>query len=196
MRTEYTEPAASFHFAANNGFLVDRRIIGSAFLLMPFVGRDFFPKRRCWPASPCMCRAPAGTRLESTKLIFSRVEEELRRVIPPEEIELILDNIGRPAESFNFAFGDGATIGTFDGEILVALKEGKHGPTAKYISELRQRLPRVFPSLLFYFQPADIVTQILNFGLPAPIDVQVAGYDPRNFDVARQIRERIAGFRE
>ena len=113
-------------------------------------------------------------------------------MIPADEIELILDNIGRPAESFNFAFGDGSTIGTFDGEILVALKEGKHGPTAKYISELRQQLPNVFPSLLFYFQPPDIVTQILNFGLPAPIDIQVAGYDPENYDVARRIRERIA----
>ena len=137
-------------------------------------------------------RAASGTRLENTKVIFSQVEEELRRVIPPGEIELILDDIGRPAESFNFAFGDGATIGTFDGEILVALKEGKHGPTAKYVAELRRRLPRAFPSLLFYFQPADIVTQILNFGLPAPIDIQVAGYDPRNYDVARRIRERIA----
>jgi multidrug efflux pump subunit AcrB len=166
-------------------------IIASTFVLMPFVGRDFFPRVDAGQLR-LHVRAPSGTRLESTKLIFSRVEEELRRVIPPDEIELVLDDIGRPAESFDFAFGDGATIGTFDGEILVALKEGKHGPTAKYISELRQRLPRVFPSLLFYFQPADIVTQILNFGLPAPIDIQVAGYDPRNFDVARQIREKIA----
>jgi multidrug efflux pump subunit AcrB len=117
---------------------------------------------------------------------------ELRRVIPPEEIELVLDNIGRPAESFNFAFGDGATIGTFDGEILVALKEGQHGPTEKYVEELRRRLPERFPALKFYFQPADIVTQILNFGLPAPIDIQIAGYDPKNYDVARKLRERIA----
>jgi multidrug efflux pump subunit AcrB len=159
---------------------------------MPFVGRDFFPRVDAGQLR-LHVRAASGTRLENTKLIFSSVEQELRRVIPSDEIELVLDNIGRPAESFNFAFGDGATIGTFDGEILVALKEGKHGPTAKYISELRQRLPRAFPSLLFYFQPADIVTQILNFGLPAPIDVQVAGYDPRNFDIARRIRERIAG---
>jgi multidrug efflux pump subunit AcrB len=166
-------------------------LIGSAFLLLPFVGRDFFPRVDAGQLR-LHVRAASGTRLENTKLIFSRVEEELRRVIPDKEIELILDNIGRPAESFNFAFGDGATIGTFDGEILVALKEGKHGPTAKYISELRQRLPHSFPSLLFYFQPADIVTQILNFGLPAPIDVQISGYDPKNFDVARQIRERIA----
>ena len=78
------------------------------------------------------------------------------------------------------------------GEILVALKEGDHGPTAEHIRTLRQALPKKFPELTFYFQPADIVSQILNFGLPAPIDIQVAGYDPRNFDIAREIRERIA----
>jgi multidrug efflux pump subunit AcrB len=191
VRTEYTELLRAFISRRPTAFLLTGGIIASTFVLMPFVGRDFFPRVDAGQLR-LHVRAPSGTRLESTKLIFSRVEEELRRVIPPDEIELVLDDIGRPAESFDFAFGDGATIGTFDGEILVALKEGKHGPTAKYISELRQRLPRVFPSLLFYFQPADIVTQILNFGLPAPIDIQVAGYDPRNFDVARQIREKIA----
>src|SRR5580700_2541280 len=191
VRTEYTELLRAFISRRPTAFVLTGGIIASAFVLMPFVGRDFFPRVDAGQLR-LHVRAPSGTRLESTKLIFSRVEEELRRVIPPDEIELVLDDIGRPAESFDFAFGDGATIGTFDGEILVALKEGKHGPTVKYISELRQRLPRAFPSLLFYFQPADIVTQILNFGLPAPIDVQVAGYDPRNFDVARQIREKIA----
>jgi multidrug efflux pump subunit AcrB len=191
VRTAYTELLRAFISRRPIAFLLTGGIIASAFILLPFVGRDFFPRVDAGQLR-LHVRAASGTRLENTKLIFSRVEEELRHVIPPDEIELILDNIGRPAESFNFAFGDGATIGTFDGEILVALKEGKHGPTANYISELRQRLPRAFPSLLFYFQPADIVTQILNFGLPAPIDVQVAGYDPKNFDIARQIREKIA----
>jgi multidrug efflux pump subunit AcrB len=191
VRTEYTALLRAFISRRVTAFLLTGGLIGSAFLLLPFVGRDFFPRVDAGQLR-LHVRAASGTRLENTKLIFSRVEEELRRVIPGKEIELILDNIGRPAESFNFAFGDGATIGTFDGEILIALKEGKHGPTAKYISELRQRLPHSFPSLLFYFQPADIVTQILNFGLPAPIDVQISGYDPKNFDVARQIRERIA----
>ena len=125
-------------------------------------------------------------------MIFSRVEEEIRKVIPASELDLILDNIGLPAESFNLAFGDSATIGTFDGEILVSLKEGQHGPTEEYIRELRRELPRGFPELTFYFQPADIVSQILNFGLPAPIDVQVAGYDPRNYEIAREIRSEIA----
>jgi multidrug efflux pump subunit AcrB len=166
-------------------------LIGSAVLLIPFVGRDFFPKVDAGQLR-LHVRAASGTRLENTKAVFSSVEEEVRRVIPPSEIEPILQNIGRPSESFNFANGDGATIGSFDGEILISLKKGKHGPSARYISELRQRLPQTFPSLLFYFQPADIVTQILNFGLPAPIDVQVAGYDPHNYNVARGIQERIA----
>jgi multidrug efflux pump subunit AcrB len=192
VRTGYTELLGSFISKRTRAFLLTGALVASAFLLMPFVGRDFFPNVDAGQLR-LHVRAPSGTRLENTKLIFSRVEEELRRVIPPAEIELILDDIGRPAESFNFAFGDGSTIGTFDGEILVALKEGKHGPTGKYIAELRRRLPEAFPSLLFYFQPGDIVTQILNFGLPAPVDIQVAGYDPRNFDIARQIRQRIAG---
>jgi multidrug efflux pump subunit AcrB len=191
VRTEYTELLRAFISKRTMAFLVTGALVCSAFILMPFVGRDFFPNVDAGQLR-LHVRAPSGTRLENTKLIFSRVEQELRRVIPSDEIELIIDNIGRPAESFNFAFGDGATIGTFDGEILIALKAGKHGPTTKYVSELRRRLPQAFPSLLFYFQPADIVTQILNFGLPAPIDIQVAGYDPHNFDVARQIRERIA----
>src|SRR5579863_49849 len=191
VRTVYTELLRTFISERPTAFLLTGGVIASAFVIMPFVGRDFFPRVDAGQLR-LHVRAASGTRLENTKLIFSRVEEELRRVIPAEEIELVLDNIGRPAESFNFAFGDGATIGTFDGEILVALKEGKHGPTAKYMAALRERLPRAFPSLLFYFQPADIVTQILNFGLPAPIDIQVAGYDPRNFDLARKIQERIA----
>ena len=108
------------------------------------MGRDFFPQVDAGQFR-LHVRAAPGLRLESTKVVFSRVEEEFRKVIPESEIELILDNIGRPAESFNFAFGDGATIGTFDGEILVALKEGEHGPTEEYIRELRRELPRKFP---------------------------------------------------
>ncbi len=183
--------AAKFSCNQKRAFLLTGRPRRLGLRADAIVGRDFFPKVDAGQLR-LHVRAASGTRLESTKLIFSNVEQELRRVIPADEIELILDNIGRPSESFNFAFGDGSTIGTFDGEILIALKEGKHGPTEKYMAELRERLPRAFPSLLFFFQPADIVTQILNFGLPAPIDIQVAGYDPRNFDVARHIRERIA----
>ena len=191
VRTRYTNVLRAFLSSRRIAFVLTGGLVASAFVLMPFVGRDFFPNVDAGQIR-LHVRAASGTRLENTKAIFSRVEKELQRVIPADETELVLDNIGRPAESFNFAFGDGATIGTFDGEILIALKEGKHGPTAKYISALRERLPRAFPSLLFYFQPADIVTQILNFGLPAPIDIQVAGYDPRNYDLTRKIQQRIA----
>ena len=157
VRTWYTGLLEAFLSRRKMAFLLTGGLIASAFLLPPFVGRDFFPNVDAGQLR-LHVRAAPGTRIESTKAIFSSVEQELRDVIPADETELILDNIGRPAVSFNLAFGDESTIGTFDGEILVALKEGKHGPTAKYISELRQRLPRAFPSLLFYFQPPDIVT--------------------------------------
>jgi multidrug efflux pump subunit AcrB len=191
VRARYTVLLQRFLDRPKLAFIITGVVVATAFILVPFVGRDFFPQVDAGQFR-LHVRAAPGTRIESTKTIFSRVETELRRIIPEQEIELILDNIGRPAESFNFAFGDGATIGTFDGEILVALKEGEHGPTAEYIRELRQVLPQKFPDLMFYFQPADIVSQILNFGLPAPIDIQVAGYDPKNFDIATQIRKRIA----
>jgi multidrug efflux pump subunit AcrB len=191
VRTRYTVLLQRFLDGRKTAFLFSGLTVVSAFVLLPFVGRDFFPQVDAGQFR-LHVRAAPGLRLESTKVIFSRVEEELRKVIPESEIELILDNIGRPAESFNFAFGDGATIGTFDGEILVALKEGEHGPTEAYIRQLRRQLPLRFPELTFYFQPADIVSQILNFGLPAPIDVQVAGYDPGNYDIARNIRQQIA----
>src|SRR4051812_9966151 len=166
VRTRYTALLQRFLGSRKIAFALSGLAVVTAFVMLPFVGRDFFPQVDAGQFR-LHVRAAPGLRLESTKVIFSRVEEELRKVVPANEIELILDNIGRPAESFNFAFGDGATIGTFDGEILVALKEGQHGPTEEYIRQLRKELPARFPGLIFYFQPADIVSQILNFGLPA-----------------------------
>ncbi|MBE7157517.1 MAG: efflux RND transporter permease subunit, partial [Rhodospirillales bacterium] len=192
LQSRYAALLAAVLAHSRRSFISVAVVVSSAFILLPFVGRDFFPTVDAGQIR-LHVRAAPGTRLENTKIIFSQVTRELRRTIPANEIELILDNIGRPAESFNFAFGDGATIGTFDGEILLALKEGEHGPTAKYVETLRRTLPQRFPGLLFYFQPADIVSQVLNFGLPAPIDIQVAGYDPKNYDVARNIRTAIAG---
>ena len=105
---------------------------------------------------------------------------------------MIVDNIGLPARSYNLAFSDGSTIGVNDGVILVALKEG-HAPTADYVRKLRQALPAAFPDTVFYFQAADIVTQILNFGLPAQIDVRTVGYDrATNLRVAKELRQRLA----
>jgi multidrug efflux pump subunit AcrB len=103
-----------------------------------------------------------------------------------------MDNIGLTPETFNYAFGDGATISSADGEVLIALNEKHHGSTQQYVKQLRSQLQRQFPDLTFFFQPADIVTQILNFGLPSPIDVQVQGYDPANYEIARHLRERLA----
>lgn len=166
-------------------------VMATAFLLLPFIGRDFFPSVDAGQFR-LHVRTPAGTRIEETKVLFSQVEEQIRHTIPAKELDLVLDNIGLPPETFNYAFGDGATIGSFDGEVLVSLNGKHHGPTEKYVKQLRKRLHEQFPEMTFYFQPADIVTQILNFGLPAPIDVQIQGYDPANYEVAQAVRARIA----
>jgi CzcA family heavy metal efflux pump len=165
-------------------------IMSTAFLLLPFVGRDFFPSVDAGQIK-LHIRARAGTRIETTKVVFSRVEDQIRKIIPAKETDLIMDNIGLTPETFNYAFGDGATISSADGEVLIALNEHHHA-TGKYVKELRSQLQRQFPDLTFFFQPADMVTQILNFGLPSPIDVQVQGYDPANYEIARRLRSRLA----
>src|SRR5499426_466046 len=163
--------------------------LGTAMLLL--VGRDFFPTIDGGQIQ-LHVRAPAGSRIESTERIFQAVEDKIREIIPARERELIVDNIGLPARSYNLAFADGSTIGVNDGVILVALKEG-HAPTGDYVRKLRQALPAAFPDVLFYFQPADMVTQILNFGLPAQNDVRTVGYDrATNLKVANELRRRIA----
>jgi multidrug efflux pump subunit AcrB len=162
--------------------------LGAVMLL--FVGRDFFPVIDAGQIQ-LHVRAPAGTRIESTERIFQAVEDKIREVIPEKERALIVDNIGLPARAYNLAFADGSTIGINDGVIQVALKEG-HKPTADYIKKLRQVLPAAFPEDVFYFQAADIVTQILNFGLPAQIDVRTVGYDTNDLSVARKLRQRLA----
>jgi multidrug efflux pump subunit AcrB len=119
-------------------------------------------------------------------------EDKIREVIPEEQRELIVDNIGLSARSYNYAFGDGTAIGVNDGVILVALKEG-HAPTADYVSRLRQLLPAAFPENVFYFQAADMVTQILNFGIPAQINVRTVGYDrTTNLRIAKELQRRFA----
>ena len=160
-------------------------------VMLVLVGRDFFPIIDGGQIQ-LHVRAPAGTRIETTERIFQAVEDKIREVIPESERDLIVDNIGLPARAYNLAFTDGSTIGVNDGVILVSLKEG-HAPTADYVRKLRQVLPAAFPEVTFYFQAADIVTQILNFGLPAQIDVRTVGYDrATNLRVAKELRRRIA----
>jgi multidrug efflux pump subunit AcrB len=164
--------------------------LGSACFL-PFIGEDFFPTVDAGQFR-LHVRAPAGTRLEETERLFGEVEEAIRRKIPREELKLILDNIGLPAVGINLAYSDAATVSLSDGEILVALNK-KHRPTPEYVKRLRRELKEEFPQLTFFFQPGDIVSQILNFGLPAPIDVQIVGRDLKaNYQIARQIEQRIA----
>ncbi len=164
-------------------------VLGGAMLVL--VGRDFFPAIDGGQIQ-LHVRAPAGTRIETTERIFQAVEDKIREVIPESERQLIVDNFGLPARAYNLAFSDGSTIGVNDGVILVALKEG-HAPTPDYVRKLRAVLPAAFPDVVFYFQAADIVTQILNFGLPAQIDVRTVGYDrATNLRVAKELRQRIA----
>jgi multidrug efflux pump subunit AcrB len=165
-------------------------IFGLGGTMLMLVGRDFFPLIDGGQIQ-LHVRAPAGTRIESTEAIFQKVEDKIREVIPERDRGLIIDNIGLPARAYNLAFADGSTIGINDGVIQVQLKEG-HKPTADYIKKLRQVLPAAFPETTFYFQAADIVTQILNFGLPAQIDVRTVGTDHNNLSIARELQRRLA----
>jgi multidrug efflux pump subunit AcrB len=167
-------------------------LVASSVVMALFVGRDFFPFVDAGQMK-LHVRTPAGTRVEETERIVADVEREIRETVPAGELELILDNIGRVSETFNLAFTDGATIGSGDAELLIALKEDHRTPTADYMKTLRQRLNQKFPGCVFFFQPADITTQILNFGLPAPIDLQVAGLNrPENFKIAKELEKRVS----
>ena len=179
--------------------LQHRLLVGSAFAvfafsslgLVLFVGQDFFP----YVDSGQMrlhVRCPSGTRIEETERVFGAVEEEVRRVVPAQELDTILDNIGLPSSGINLAFSDSSTNGSGDGEILISLKS-KHHPTIDYTRQLRASLAVRFPEETFFFQAADITSQILNFGLPAPIDVQVTGNDAvANHRIATRLRDEIA----
>jgi multidrug efflux pump subunit AcrB len=143
--------------------------------LFPQLGRDFFPQVDAGQMR-LHVRAPPGTRLEKTQEYFAGVEAEIRRIVGNDQISVMLDNIGLPYSGINIALSDSATVGPMDGEILISLNE-KHTPTAKLIATLRRELPAHFAQLQFFFQPADIVDQVLNFGQPAPIDVRISGPD-------------------
>jgi multidrug efflux pump subunit AcrB len=159
--------------------------------LFMFVGRDFFPIIDGGQIQ-LHVRAPAGTRIEKTEQIFQAVEDKIREVIPEDERESIVDNIGLPQRSYNYAFGDGTATGLNDGVVLISLKED-HPPTATYVRKLREVLPAAFPECVFYFQAADMVTQILNFGISAQINVRTVGYDRnKNLRIAKELQQHIA----
>ena len=160
--------------------------------LVPSVGQDFFPSVDAGQFKLHL-RAPTGTRIEETAALCDQVDEAIRQVVPPGELATLIDNIGLPYSGINLSYTNSAPIGSGDADILVALSENHH-PTAGYIHELRLRLAREFPGVQFSFIPADIVTQILNFGLPAPIDIQVVGRDMEaNRRFASNLLARLRG---
>ncbi len=148
-------------------------LIGASLTLFPRLGMDFFPKIDAGQMR-LHVRAPPGTRIEQTQSYFAQVEHAIREIVGDNQIDVILDNIGLPYSGINIALSDTATVGPMDGEILISLN-GTHTPTPAHVADLRQELPHRFPQLQFFFQPADIVNQVLNFGQPAPIDIRVSG---------------------
>ncbi|WP_454883769.1 efflux RND transporter permease subunit [Sphingomonas oryzagri] len=165
------------------GFLV---IVALSFLLVPFLGRNFFPTVDAGQIT-LHVRAPVGSRIEDTAAEFDRIQRKIRQIVPPDELVTVVDNMGLPVSSINTTYNNSGTVGPQDGDILISLGEG-HRPTADYIREMREQLPRAFPGTSFAFLPADITSQILNFGSPAPIDIQVTGKKTdQNMAFAQQI---------
>jgi multidrug efflux pump subunit AcrB len=162
-------------------------VCAASFVLVRWVGEDFFPTVDSGQFKLHL-RAPTGTRIEQTASLCDRVQQAIREIIPQEEIVSVIDNIGLPYSGINLSYTNSAPIGSSDADILVALSADHH-PTERYVHDLRQKLAREFPGVLFSFIPADIVTQILNFGLPAPIDVQVVG---RNLEGNRKFAAALA----
>jgi CzcA family heavy metal efflux pump len=144
-----------------------------SFALVPFLGRNFFPSVDAGQILMHV-RAPVGTRVEKTSEVFANIENTVRTIVPPNELGTVVDNIGQPVSGINTAYNNTGTIGSQDGDIQIELKEG-HAPTDEYVRRMREELPRLYPGETFSFPPADIISQILNFGSPAPIDLQVRG---------------------
>jgi multidrug efflux pump subunit AcrB len=170
-------------------------LMACSLLLFPQLGRDFFPQVDAGQMR-LHVRAPPGTRIEQTQRYFAEAEAAIRGIVGADQIDVILNNIGLPYSGINIALSDSATVGPMDGEILISLKQ-KHTPTAGHVAALRRELPRRFPELQFFFQPADIVNQVLNFGRAAPIDIRVSGpNDAEAYALAAKIArdvERVPG---
>ncbi|HZU96830.1 MAG TPA: efflux RND transporter permease subunit [Planctomycetota bacterium] len=205
-----------FHEAFNRGFERLRRVYGGflawaldhrapvaiafavfvvgSFTLATLVGRDFFPTVDAGQIK-IHVRCPPATRIEESEKIFARVEQAVRELIPRHELKTVIDDIGIPNSGINMALSDGTLVSSAEGEILISLDEEEHGPTAEHVKTLRRELAKRFPDLTIFFQPPDMVTQVLNFGLPAPIDIQIVGpiaNRAKNLDIARRIRDEVA----
>ena len=169
------------------GFLA---FVAASFLLTPYLGRDFFPSVDTGQIL-MHARLRVGTRVEESAKQFAEIENVIRTIIPPAELATLVDNVGMPISGINLTYSNTGVIGTQDGDVQIKLAED-HRPTADYVRQLRAELPRRFPGVTFGFLPADIISQILNFGAPAPIDVQVSGANlAADFDYANLLLKRI-----
>jgi multidrug efflux pump subunit AcrB len=169
------------------GFLL---FVVASFALAPFLGRDFFPTVDAGQIL-MHARVRIGTRVEESANQFADIQKAIRQIIPPHELATLVDNIGMPVSGINMTYNATGTIGTQDGDIQIKLEEG-HRPTAEYVKMLREELPARFPGVVFSFLPADIISQILNFGAPAPIDLQVRGPDLQaNYQYATELLRRL-----
>ncbi|MDE3045535.1 MAG: efflux RND transporter permease subunit [Verrucomicrobiota bacterium] len=189
LQKKYTE---ALHWSLKNRGVICSSfalLFASILLLFPFIGTDFFPATSAGQIR-LHVKAPPGTRIEVTEEIFGDVEAEIRKLLP---VLSISDNIGVNPIPYTMAFGDNATIGTWDGEILVTLTPNRKYHAPYYIKRLREHFKETFPECTFFFQPADLISQILYFGLPTPIDVKVIGYDEKNnLEIARKLVDRIS----
>ena len=192
-RGDLHAPALELQLAAGAARMARRPIfvigflafVGASFALVPYLGRNFFPSVDAGQILMHV-RAQVGTRIEESANQFAEVQKAIRKIIPPHEIETLVDNIGMPISGINLTYNNTGVIGPQDGDIQIKLKEG-HRPTGDYVKMLREQLPQQFPGVSFSFLPADIVSQILNFGAPAPIDLQIRGANlAENFAYARQ----------
>ncbi|MDC3959860.1 efflux RND transporter permease subunit [Polyangium jinanense] len=192
LRTSYGKLLAwtlAHRVAFVGGFLA---FVAASVSLFPLLGRDFFPRVDAGLIKLHVRGAP-GTRLEESEHRFARIEDTIREVIPPREIETMIDNMGIPASGINLSLSEGALISSADGQILIALKKG-HAPTETYVQKLREKLNASYPDTTFFFLPPDITTQVLNFGLPAPINVRVVGpigKEEETYGVAETLAARM-----
>lgn len=184
---EYLEFTLAHRYPFISVFLV---FVLASFLLLPFLGENFFPAVDSGQILMHV-RTPVGTRVEESANQLAQIQKSIREIIPPDEIDVMVDNIGLPPSSINLTYNNTGVMGTQDGDIQIALNPG-HQRTEDYVRKLREELPRQFPGVAFSFPPADIVSQILNFGSPAPIELQIRGADlEANFDYAGSLLPKI-----